>query len=79
MSCTLPTLIVPCSTFVATTNYLCMWHDKCNMNLWWCCVPIILFVCGHQKVRDNFLALKMQSYLSFSTRNKIDYDIFVLI
>ena len=30
----LPTLIVPCSTFVATTNTLWTWHDECNMSLW---------------------------------------------
>ena len=32
----LPTLIVPCSTFLATTNIFWMWHDECNMSLWWC-------------------------------------------
>ena len=73
----LPTLIVPCSTFVATTNTLWTWHDECNMSLWWCCVPVILFVDGQQKVRAKFLALELQSCLSFSTRNKIDYEIFV--
>ena len=30
-SCSLPTLIVPCSTFVVTTNTLWMWHDECNI------------------------------------------------
>ena len=68
----LPTLIVPCSTFVATTNTLWTWHDECNMSSWWCCVPVILFVDGHQKVRANFLEWKLQSCLSFITRNKID-------
>ena len=53
----LPTLIVPCSTFVAATNTLWAWYDECNMSLWWCCVPVILFFDGHQKVRSNFLAL----------------------
>ena len=76
-SCLLPTLIVPCSTLVATTNTLLKWHGECNMILWWCCVPVILFVDGHQKVRFNFLAWQLQSCLSFSTRNKIDYEFFV--
>ena len=49
----LPTLLVPCSTFVATNNTLCTWHDECNMSFWWCCVPVILFVDGQQKVRGN--------------------------
>ena len=39
----LPTLIFPCSTFVATTNTLWAWHYECNMILWWFCVPVILF------------------------------------
>ena len=51
----LPTLIVPYSTFVPTNNTLWTWYDECNMSLWWCCVPIILFVDGHQKVRAIFL------------------------
>ena len=67
----LPTLIVPCSTFVATTNTLWMWHDECNMRLWWCCVPVILFVDGQLKVRANFLARQLQSCLIFSTRKKL--------
>ena len=33
-SCLLPTLIVPCFTFVATNNTLWTWHDECNMSLW---------------------------------------------
>ena len=56
----LPNLIVPCSTFVATTNTLWTWHDECNMSLWWCCVPIILFFDVHQKVRSNFFARQLQ-------------------
>ena len=75
----LPTLIFPCSTFLATTNTIWAWHDECNMSLWWCCVPVVLFVDGQQKARANFLAKQLQSYLSFSTRNKIDYEIFVSI
>ena len=71
----LPTLIVPCSAFVATTNTLWMWHDEFNMTLWWCCVHPILFVDGHQNVRANFLAQQLQSCLSLSTRNKIDYEL----
>ena len=47
----LPTLIVPCHSFVATTNTHWMWHNELNMSLWWCCVPVILFVDGHQKFR----------------------------
>ena len=46
---------------------------------WWCCVPVILSVDGHQKVRSNFLARQLQSCLSFSTSNKIGCGIFVLI
>ena len=78
-SFSLPTLIVPCSTFVETTNTLWTWHDEYNMSLWWCCVPVILFVDGHKRVRANFLAQQLQSCLSFSTRNKIDYELFVSI
>ena len=52
----LPTLIVPCSTVVAITNTLWTLHDKCNMSLWCCCVPVILFVDGHQNMRAKFLA-----------------------
>ena len=65
--------------FLATTNTLWTWHDECNMSLWWCCVPVILFVDGHQKVRANFFARKLQSCLGFSTSNKIGYEIFVSI
>ena len=75
----LPTLIVPCSIFLATNNTLWTWHDEYNMSLWWCSVPIILFVDIQQKVRANFLARQLQSCLSFSTRNKTDYKIFVSI
>ena len=75
----LPTLIVPCSTFFASTNTLWTWHDKYNMSLWWCYVPVIFVVEGHQKVRANVLARQIQSCLSFSTRNKIDYELFVSI
>ena len=78
-TCLLPTMIFPCSTSVATTNTLCTRHDEVNLSLWWCCVPVILFVGVQQKVRAKFLAQKPHSYLSFSIRNKIDYDIFVLI
>ena len=59
-TCLLPIPIVPCSNFVATTNTLWTWNDECNMGLWWCCVPVILFVYGQQKVRANFLAQRMQ-------------------
>ena len=75
----LPTLIFPCSTFVATANTPWTWHDECTMSLWWCCVPVILFVGGQRRVRSNFLARQLKSCLSFSTRNKIDYEIFVPI
>ena len=44
ITCSLPTLIVPCSTFVATTNTLESWHDEYNMSLWWNYVLVILFV-----------------------------------
>ena len=73
----LPTLIVPCSTFVTTTNNLWSWYYECNMSLWWCCVPVILFVDGYQRVRAKFLVQQLQSCLTFSTRNKIDYELFV--
>ena len=75
----LPTLIVPCSTFVLTTNTLCTWHDEYNMRLWWYCVPVILFVDGHKNMRSKFLARQLQSCLSFITRNKIDYELFVSV
>ena len=78
-SWSLPTLVVPCSTSVTTTNTLWTWHDECNISLWWCCVLFIFFVDGHQKVRAKFLAQQLQSCLSFSTRNKIDYELFVSI
>ena len=73
------TLIVPCSTFVATTNTLWKWHYECNMSLWWCCVPVIFVVDGHKKVRANVLERQLQLCLSFSTNNKIDYKLFVSI
>ena len=73
----LPTLSIPCSTFAVTINTLWTYHDKCNMSLWWCYVLVIFFVYGQQKVRANFLAQQLQSCLGFSTRNKIDYEIFV--
>ena len=75
----LRTLIVPSSTFVVNTNTLETCHDERNMSLWWCCVPVIFFVNGHQKVRANFLARQMHLCLSFSTRNKTGYNIFVSI
>ena len=75
----LATLIVTYSAFVDTNNTLWTWHDECNMSLWWCCVPVAFFVYGHKKLRANFLARQLQSCLSFSTRNKIDYEIFVSI
>ena len=40
----LPTLIFPCSTFLAANNKLWTCHYECNMSLWWCCVPVI-FCC----------------------------------
>ena len=75
----LPTLIVTCYTFLATTNHLWTRHDEYNMSLWWCYVPYILLVDVHQKVRSNFLAQQLQSCLIFSTRNKIGYELFVSI
>ena len=70
---------VPCSIFVVTNNTLWKWHDECNMCLWRCCVPVILFVEDHQKVRANVLAQQLQLCLSFSTRNQKNYEIFVSI
>ena len=78
-SCLLHTLIVPCSTFLATTNTLWTWHDECSMRFWWCCVPVNLFVYSQKNVGAKFLARQLQSCLSFSTRNKIDYELFVSI
>ena len=52
-----PTLIVPGSTFVAPPKTpLGTWHDEYNMSLWWDCVPVIVFVNVHHKVRAKFLA-----------------------
>ena len=59
-SCLLPALIFSCSAFVVTTNTLWTWHDECNMSLWWCCVPVIVFVGGHQNVRAKFLVRQLQ-------------------
>ena len=59
-----PTLIVSCSTFVETNNDLWTWHDECNMSLWWCFVPVVLFVYGQRKVRANLLVPQLQSCLS---------------
>ena len=42
-------------------------------------VCLLFFFDGHEKVISNILARQMQSCLSFTTRNKIDYDIFVSI
>ena len=78
-SCSLPTLIVSCSAFVETTNTIWTWRDEFNMSLWWCCVPVILFVDGHQKVGANFLARQLHSCISYITKNKIDYELFVSI
>ena len=50
----LPTLIVPCSTFVETINTLWKWHDEWNMILWWRCVPVLLFVDIQKKLRASF-------------------------
>ena len=38
-------------------------------------MPVILFVEDDINARANFLAQQLQSCLSFSTRNKIDYEI----
>ena len=43
------------------------------------CGVVVCLLFGQQNVRANFLAWQLQSCLSFSTRNKIDYDIFVSI
>ena len=40
-------------------------------------MPVIFFVDGQKKVRAKFLARQLQVCLSFSTRNKSDYEIFV--
>ena len=75
----LPTLIVLfyfCGDYQYT---LWTWHNECNMSAWWCCVPVILFVNGQKKVRDNVLARKLHWCLIFNTRNKIKYELFVSI
>ena len=64
---------------VATNNTLWTWHDDYNMSLWWCCMHVIFFVEGQKKVRANFSARQLQSCLSSSNRNKIDYEIFISI
>ena len=50
----LPTMIFSCSTFLATTNTLWKWNYECSILFWWSCVPVILFVDVHQKVRSKF-------------------------
>ena len=72
----LPTPIVPCSTFVETDNKIWKWHDEFNVSLWWCCVPVILFVDGQHNLIANFLARQLQSCLSFSINNKMEEEIF---
>ena len=42
-------------------------------------MPDILFVDEQQKVRAKILAQQLQSCLSFSNRNKIDYELFISI
>ena len=74
---TILSIKAPVITSVATTNNLWTWHDECNMSMRWCCVHVILFVDVHQKVGSIFFSRQLQSCLSFSTRNKIDYDHFV--
>ena len=78
-SISLPTLIVTCSTFLATTNNLETWNDECNMSLWWFCVHVILFFHVHKEVRSNFLARQLQSCLSLCIRNKMYHKLFVSI
>ena len=39
----------------ATTNTLETWYDECNMSFWWCCVPVVFFVNGHQKLLRRLL------------------------
>ena len=41
---------------VATTDTLGMWHDELNMSFFWCFVPVIFFVDGHQKLGSSVLA-----------------------
>ena len=69
----------PVITSVATNNTLWTWNDKCDMSMGWCCAHVILLVDGQKEVRANFFARQLHSCLSFSTRNKIDYNIFVSI
>ena len=66
-------------TSVEITNTLWTWNDESDMSMWWCSVHIILFVDDQKKARANFLAWQLQSCLSFSTRNKIDYELIVSI
>ena len=47
-------LIVTCSTSVATTNTLWMWHDECNIILWWCFVPAIFLLVAIEMWEPNF-------------------------
>ena len=76
------TLVViksPAITSVDTSNTRWTWHDECNISLWWCCAHFIMFVDGQRKVISRFFAQQLQSCLSFSTRNKIDYELLVSI
>ena len=75
----LSTLIVSCSAFLVTNNTLWVWHYKCNMSLWCCSLPFILFIDDQKRLRANVLAQQLQSCLIFSTRKKIDYILFVSI
>ena len=56
--------------------------ERGMMNAIWVCGVVVCLsffvVDGHQKVRDKVLARQLQSCLSFSARNKIDYEIFCL-
>ena len=77
-SCSPPTLIVPGSTFMAPPKTLLgTWHDEYNMSLWRYCVPDILFVNGHHKVRANFWHDYWSNVLLYITGIKIDYKLLV--
>ena len=47
--------------------------------MWWCCVHVIFVVDSQKKVIANVFAQKLQPCLSLSTRNKINYGLFVSI
>ena len=44
----------PVITSVATTNTLCMWHNECDMSMWWCCVHVIKLLMANKRWEPTF-------------------------